>query len=92
MFADGTGLLPMAFDTAKGKINGEGISSRIVRQHFEHPALEYVGLFADVHDPCPGGFTHPSESRADARTRAEIAFRNDGPQKSTAFQIWGRLD
>lgn len=41
MFAEGTGLLPAAFGTPRGQIDGSGNSSRIVTQRYDHPALEF---------------------------------------------------
>ncbi|MEO2026964.1 MAG: BatA domain-containing protein [Fuerstiella sp.] len=35
------GLLPAEFGMPKGKIDEKGLSSRIVAQHFDHPALQF---------------------------------------------------
>lgn len=41
LFADGGGLLPAEFGVPRGKIDDQGQSTRIVAQHFDHPALEF---------------------------------------------------
>ncbi len=41
MYVNGSGLLPLPFGTLSGKIEETGESSRIVSQHFDHPALEF---------------------------------------------------
>ena len=41
MFSNGIGLLPTAFGARQGKIDDQGQASRIVAQHFDHPALEF---------------------------------------------------
>ncbi|NUQ64885.1 MAG: BatA domain-containing protein [Pirellulales bacterium] len=40
LYSDGSGLLPMTVDAAAGSGQADAKSSRIVAQHFEHPALE----------------------------------------------------
>lgn len=41
LFNAGQGLLPSPFTESRGQVDGQGSSSRIVSQRFEHPALEY---------------------------------------------------
>ena len=41
MYASGAGLLPSPFGALQGRVNNTGKSSRIVAQHFDHPALEF---------------------------------------------------
>jgi hypothetical protein len=47
LFADGAGLLPAEFGVPKGKIDDKGQSSRIVVQHYDHPALEFFNEAAN---------------------------------------------
>jgi hypothetical protein len=47
LFADGAGLLPAEFGVPKGKIDDQGQSSRIVVQHYDHPALEFFNEAAN---------------------------------------------
>ena len=41
MYSNGNGLLPVPFGALQGKTDESGSVSRIVAQHFEHPALEF---------------------------------------------------
>jgi len=47
MFANGAGLLPAVFGELRGRINETGTASRIVTQHFDHPALEFFNQAAN---------------------------------------------
>lgn len=47
MFSNGTGLLPAPYGEPRGRINETGTSSKIVTQHFDHPALEFFNQAAN---------------------------------------------
>lgn len=47
MFAGGKGLLPVTFGTMQGQVDDTGKASRIVAEHFDHPALEFFNTAAN---------------------------------------------
>lgn len=85
LYAEGKGLLPLRFGTMRGVSDGPreqtptGAASRIVAQHFEHPALEFFN------DPANGEL-----SAAEIRQWYDLIDRNDGADDRTL--VMARLE
>jgi hypothetical protein len=85
LYADGQGLLPLPFGAMSGMSEAgrgkpqTGIGSRIVGQHFEHPALEFFN------EPANGDL-----SSAEIRQWNELADRGGEPDDRTV--VMARLE